>query len=113
MSWIGIEKNGDCSEPVYELDGGAGELVEQTDSNTVFDTNSEAYGPNAFDNGNEGDNSHAEVPQDLDQQEMEGPDIRINPLYHLTDPNPENYPKKGDNIQYYNEGVWEDRTVLS
>ena len=113
VSWIGIEKNGDCSEPVYELDNGDGELVEQTGSNTDFDTNSEADGPNAFDNGNDGDNFHAEVPQDVDQLEMQGPDIRINPLYHLTDPNPENYPKKGDNIQYYDQGVWEDRIVLS
>ena len=33
MSWIGIEKNGDCSEPVYEIDGG--ELVKQAGSNVA------------------------------------------------------------------------------
>ena len=111
-----IDKNGDPTETVYELDDG-GEFLEQAKVNAI--PNAEEGGHDVVPNveGEDGPSDGESGPYIVPKDKVEGYDPYTEAsgdenCEEIQDPNmvrnPENYSKKGDNIQCYNEGVWED-----
>ena len=114
-NWISIDKNGDPTETVYELDDG-GEFLEQAKVNAI--PNAEEGGHDVVPNveGEDGPSDGESGPYIVPKDKVEGYDPYTEAsgdenCEEIQDPNmvrnPENYSKKGDNIQCYNEGVWE------
>jgi len=116
-TWIGIDDHGDPPVPVIENEpiAGNGEVEED-----IPDLNVNPEDENFDAQDLPLNRDQHELPQVLNPQQDEGVDQQqhaeqavaplIDPQFHE---NPQSYPKTGDRIEYLDNGVWEQRTVLS